>query len=127
MKSLAEMTDSELDAIIASKKPAPRKLEEMTDDELDAILAEGKTPEESIEKEASLGTQLQAGLESFGQAATLGYLPQLQAGAEQLSMGATQDVDEQLKAQGFKLPEDGYVQSRDENIRRQKQLLKIMN
>lgn len=46
-----------------------------------------------------------------------GYLPQIQARFEQLLPDATGDVDAQLRAEGFQLPERGYVQMRDENIK----------
>jgi hypothetical protein len=71
----------------------------------------------------------QAALEHFGNAAAMGYIPQLQAMTEKgidkagsiLGVGPS-GVDEKLRAQGFKLPDDKtYVQARDENIARLKQ------
>lgn len=62
----------------------------------------------------------QAALSGFGQGATLGYLPQLQAGVEQgvdyltsFIPGSASNVDEQLRDQGFGVPEQTYVESRD--------------
>lgn len=65
----------------------------------------------------------QAALESFGNAATLGYLPQLQAAVGKLMPNPTADVDADLAAQGFKVsqPEQGYLELRDENLARQAQ------
>jgi len=71
----------------------------------------------------------QAALEGFGQTASMGYLPQLQAGAENAVNNAQRltglgagGADAKLEEQGFQLPERDYVQMRDENIARQKQL-----
>lgn len=68
----------------------------------------------------------QTALEGFGQTATMGYLPHIQAAAETgidklgelFGVGPAAE-DAKLRAQGFKLPERGYVQARDENIARQ--------
>lgn len=62
----------------------------------------------------------QAGLEHFGNAAALGYLPHLQAMASQLLPNPNDIVDSRLRAQGFKVsqPADDYVSERDANIRR---------
>lgn len=71
---------------------------------------------------ASKGSGAQAALESFGNAATLGYLPQLQAAAGRLMPNPSAGVDAELEAKGFKISKpDGYVQARDENIRRHAQ------
>jgi hypothetical protein len=58
---------------------------------------------------------LQAGLEAFGNSASLGYLPQAQA--------ATYPLFEYIgeKITGKNLPDDTYVQRRDENIKRHAQ------
>lgn len=72
----------------------------------------------------SLGGQMQAGLESFGKGATLGYLPHLQAGAKMLVDKFTpeSDTDKQLREQGFNIEEDdSYTSTRDSNIKRQQQ------
>jgi len=59
----------------------------------------------------------QAALQGFGQAATLGYLPQLQALAEKgVDWVAGDNTDEQLRAQGFDIQEPTYTQQRDEFI-----------
>lgn len=73
------------------------------------------------------GSQLQAGLESVGQGASFGYLPQLQAIAEPVTdfigdtFGSRDEVDESLEAQGFDVQENeqDYTQRRDANIERQ--------
>lgn len=79
--------------------------------------------------------QAQTALESFGNGAALGYLPQMQAGAESgvNTLGDIKDkalqtiglpqlasIDAQLKQQGFKLPDASYVEARDADIARQK-------
>lgn len=48
----------------------------------------------------------EAALQGFGEAATLGYLPELQAAAEKILPRGGQAVDEALRAQGFQLPEE---------------------
>lgn len=64
----------------------------------------------------------QAALESFGNAATLGYLPQVQAAVESILPNPSKGVDAELEAKGFKISKpDGYVQARDENIKRHTQ------
>lgn len=74
----------------------------------------------SQETQKNLGDQLQTQLENFGNTISMGYLPQIQAGFERfLSPDATSSVDAQLREQGFQIPERGYVQMRDENIKRQ--------
>lgn len=73
----------------------------------------------------------QAFLESFGNTATLGYLPHLQALAGKAAGGVRsalgmgpEGVDAELAAKGFKIqqPEGGYVSERDANIKRQSDL-----
>lgn len=69
---------------------------------------------------ADTGGASQAALEHFGNAASMGYLPQLQALAEKLTPNPGSDVDAKLKAQGFTVsgPDDSYLASRDANIAR---------
>ena len=67
---------------------------------------------------------IEAFTQNFGNAASFGYLPQIQAAAEPVIQGALDffsgdNVDEQLKAQGFQIeqaPEQSYVQRRDQYI-----------
>lgn len=79
-------------------------------------------PEDAAPKTARLGERGQAALESFGNVATLGYLPQIQAGIEGLipDPGAAEKAE--MEAQGFRIQEkpQDYVTRRDINIRRQK-------
>lgn len=63
-----------------------------------------------------------AALQGAGQALTLGYLPQLQAGAESMLPDASGGVDEKLRREGFKLPDDSYVSKRDQFINRDQKL-----
>ena len=76
---------------------------------------------------------LETGIESFGNQASFGYLPQIQAATEPLVQGAMglfgDNIDEKLRAQGFNIQESApttYLQRRDENIARQ-QLQKSEN
>jgi len=69
---------------------------------------------------------LETGIESFGNQAAFGYLPQIQAATEPLIQGAMglfgDNTDEKLRAQGFNIQEATpatYLQRRDENIARQ--------
>lgn len=63
----------------------------------------------------------QTQLESFGNTVSFGYLPQIQAAFEKINPDPTGGIDDELRAQGFNIPEHGYVQMRDENIRRQEE------
>jgi hypothetical protein len=87
----------------------------------DAYLAK---PPKADKPEANLGRMAQTALESYGNTATLGYLPHLQAAAEKLVPDPRKQVDEELLKKGFTIttPQEGYVQSRDANIRRLQQL-----
>jgi len=98
------------------------------DDEIRGYADLGIEPEQKHSKK-------QTALEGFGNGISMGYLPHLQAGAESLGdlIGSGKDkaldavgldkyasVDHQLEKDGFQLPDSGYVKSRDENIKRQK-------
>lgn len=79
-------------------------------------------PKDAAVQTARLGDRGQAALESFGNVATLGYLPQIQAGIEGLlpDPGAAQKAE--METQGFRIQEkpQDYITRRDINIRRQK-------
>lgn len=77
----------------------------------------------------------QTALEHFGNGAAAKYLPQLQAGTEKavnaigdakdsalgvLGLDKLASVDYQLRKQGFKIPDETYLQMRDQNIARMK-------
>lgn len=66
----------------------------------------------------------QAALESFGDAALLGYLPQVQAVASKLVPNPNRELDAALEAQGFTVEnaDPSYVDRRDQNIARQERL-----
>lgn len=111
----------------------PQELQELQELEELARLEKqfGGVPEDDTTTPSDItptvGGPAQTALESFGETATFGYLPQLQAATEKgisslsglLGIGpAAEDIA--LKEQGFKLPEDPtYAQMRDENIARQ--------
>lgn len=95
--------------------------------------ASGKFSWDKMQKRAEPSTSTgMAALEGFGNAASMGYLPQLQAGAETVGpktesaiargfgVDTPQSVDEKLRAQGFKIeqPENTYISERDANIKR---------
>lgn len=113
MSDLSQMSDDEL-------------LSQLSDDEL-KVMAGGMGIEPSeVQQQASQGGfDPQTALESYGQELTYGYLPQLQAATEKgitsglatigVGPGA---VNEQLRQQGFVLPEQSLVDLKNENIRR---------
>ena len=71
----------------------------------------------------SKGNAAEALVQGFGQAATMGYLPQIQAATEPLIQGLMGDnTDAQLQAQGFKIEQPTYTQRRDQIIKEQQQL-----
>ncbi len=76
----------------------------------------------------------QTATESFGNAATMGYLPHMQAGVEKytdainsygdsalnaVGLGKYASQDSQLREKGFQVPEQSYTDVRDQNIKRQ--------
>jgi hypothetical protein len=76
-----------------------------------------------VERKAPRTSAAQTALESYGNSATLGYLPNLQALAGKLIPNPNAELDEKLKAEGFDVkgaPEQTYIKARDENIARQK-------
>lgn len=95
--------------------------------EIETELA-AREQERAAEVQQKYGTRTgDAALESFGQGAAFGYLPQLQAGAEKATdfissfiPGTAANTDKQLREQGFQIeqPNESYVGKRDENIRR---------
>lgn len=111
------------------RKPADTEMIQnmLSPEEQEQLLAlEAVEQEEMIQPKSffqNVADSAQIQLESAGNALSAGYLPQLQAGFEKVNnfiASPTGDVDEKLKAQGFKLPEEkSYVQMRDENIKRQ--------
>lgn len=62
-------------------------------------------------------SKAQTALESYGNAATLGYLPHIQVALE---VDPNKDLDAKLAAQGFNIsqPDSSYVSRRDANIKR---------
>ena len=75
----------------------------------------------STESKAPNTSASMAALESYGNAATLGYLPHIQAATSKLMPNPNAALDEKLRAQGFNVQnaEQSYVDARDQNIRRQ--------
>jgi hypothetical protein len=74
-------------------------------------------PQRSFGEEVLDRAQTQ--LENFGNTVSMGYLPQIQAAFEKLGPNPTAYTDEKLRKEGFVLPEDRYVDMRDQNIKRQ--------
>lgn len=85
----------------------------------DAYLQTKSAPQEQRQGDRMDMDSAQTQLESFGNAVSLGYLPQIQAAFESINPDPSGGVDEQLRAQGFNVPSQGYVDLRDENIKRQ--------
>lgn len=85
----------------------------------DAYLSQAKANEKPSEQtDAKM-----AALEGFGNAASMGYLPQLQALTSQLTPDPNKALDEKLKSRGFTVGQDKptYIQERDANIKRLEQ------
>lgn len=66
-----------------------------------------------------IGDRAMTQLESFGNAVSFGYLPQIQAAFEKINPDPSGGLDDELRAQGFTVPSQDYVDLRDENIMRQ--------
>lgn len=86
-------------------------------DELDAYLAKHSSGRRT--RDGGPGA-MQSGIEHFGNTALLGYLPHIQAGVSKLMPDPNADVDEKLRSEGFKVPEneESYLELRDENLKR---------
>ncbi len=98
--------------------------EKYTDDQ-SAASADGpwaKYQPQSAPKPSGPGAG-QAALEHFGNAASLGYLPQLQSLASKLTPDPGAETDAKLEAQGFKINQQKptYLSERDANIKRLQQ------
>lgn len=95
--------------------------------ELQALEAQYGQGTPQAEPQGDVLSPLEAGLESFGQVAAMGYLPQAQAGTQKaidaLFGSPTAEADAKLKEQGFSLPEEeSYVEARDSYIDRGEKL-----
>ncbi len=105
MIDYSKLDDSDLE-IIASGKIDYSKLSDAALEQM--ALTQGsqqqvqQAPQEQVTQDAPIDQRIQAGIESFGNALTLGYLPQLQAGVGKLLF-----------------PEQSYTEQRDINVRRQ--------
>jgi hypothetical protein len=135
MKPVEQMTDEELDSLLAqeagAQEKSPASVQDMdfsslSDEELDNLIVEETLAQQPVEPQ---GREGQAFAQGFGNAATFGYLPQIQAATEPLIQGAMSlfgdNTDEQLKAQGFEIQEqapESYVQRRDKYIQEGQQL-----
>lgn len=73
---------------------------------------------------SSLADKAMTQLESFGNTVSFGYLPQIQAAIEKINPNPTAYTDEKLKSEGFIVPEESYVDMRDQNINRQQEQAK---
>ena len=121
-----EQREQQLAAQFAQQPRQGLTTEEITE------LAELESREASLASQQELGSQAQTAIESFGQAATLGFLPQIQAGAEALIEKFTpeSEADRLLREQGFTLPEEKgfeeqFIERRDINIERQRRQAEI--
>lgn len=125
--NLDSLSDSELQALWlqknANKVTEPQdNLDSLSDEELQNLwLQKNSTSQKGRESEALL--------QGFGQAGTLGYLPQIQAGAQRavesiasFIPGTDAYETQKLREQGFNIPEQDYTQARDQFAQYQQQL-----
>lgn len=119
------LTQTEQQELAAIESEMARRKQESEQQELMLIEQELERRRAGDVQQKYGASPAQAGIESFGQGATFGYLPQIQAGVERATQFATKFIpgtpayeDEKLREQGFQLPEESYLKSRDENIAR---------
>lgn len=95
-----------------SLPPNPEELKASKASSWDSLPPNPEELKGKSKQDSSLGDKLQTGLENYGNATTLGYLPQLQAATQPL-------VDKAVGAITGTAPDpQSYVQRRDENIDR---------
>jgi len=121
------LTQQEQQELMAIESEMARRKQEQDQQELALIDQElERRRAEGIQQKYG-GNPVQAGIESFGQGASFGYLPQIQAGLatateffDKFKPGTPAYTDEQLKKQGFTIDQKGdtYLEKRDENIAR---------
>lgn len=86
----------------------------------DTYLQAKQAPQEAAKPQgSSLSDRYLTQLESFGNAVSLGYLPQIQAAFERFNFDPSGGLDDKLREQGFTVPSQDYVDLRDENLARQ--------
>ena len=120
-KDLNSLSDAELDEMVANKL-AGRDIAQFPVSTLGAdqgVINEGQPAPRQEQPMGDLGDRAMTQLESFGNTVSLGYLPQIQAAFEKINPDPSGGLDDQLRAQGFTVPEQSYVNLRDENIKRQ--------
>jgi hypothetical protein len=88
---------------------------------LEKYVADSKS---KMDKPSNDGRPAQTALESYGNTVLLGNLPQVQAlvgGVTDKVLNPAMKLDHELKKQGFRIqgPDDGYIERRDTNIKRQ--------
>lgn len=88
----------------------------------DAYLSGAKAKNDA--PKSDLGRMAQTAIESYGNTALLGNLPHIQAAAGGLVPNPGREVDEKLLKEGFTIvtPQEGYIERRDQNIKRQKEM-----
>lgn len=103
---LEKLSDAELDRLVMQKYQQAQPtddLDNLSDEELNNLVMQ------KISQPAQQSSSpIEAGLQAFGQSASLGYLPQLQALASKGIAAITpqSEVDKQLQAQGFQIQEN---------------------
>jgi hypothetical protein len=112
-----QMAELEQSGVAQIAKPQQSAKRVLSDDEMFKLEQSGAAKPAPTQG----GGAGQTFLESYGNTATLGYLPQLQAIAGKLMPNPNADLDAKLSAQGFNIvaPEQSYLEMRDENIARQ--------
>jgi hypothetical protein len=90
----------------------PLKLSELKAGSWD-LVQQGENPKTDVADSA------QAGLEHFGNAASMGYMPQIQGFVSQLMPDPSAEVDAKLREQGFKIDQKSptYISERDAYIK----------
>lgn len=120
----SKLSDQELDQLVLQKmKPqkAPQQIDynSLSDEQLDQMVLEKMVAQPPVEKRP-----IEAATQSFGQAATFGYLPQLQAITAKLLPNPTEEADKLLEAQGISVEEPSYTELRDAYIQDLQELQK---
>lgn len=116
-----QMRKLEASGVVKTLSLNQKKPKEFSDEQMKQFEKEG------IAKDFSLNgrdghSSAQTLLEHYGNAATLGYLPELQAATGRLLPNPNAAIDAKLKSEGFNIIEPtGYIAERDQNVRRLKE------
>lgn len=124
--NLDKLTDEQLDQLIIQQQgvqTAPQDdLDRLSDEQLDQLILQQQG--QAVPQAPTESPTLEAAIEGFGQAATLGFLPQIQAVVSRIVPDPTKTIDQQLEEQGFKIEDDKdtYLAARDAFLARSRRL-----